>query len=404
MSLTDTMCKGAKSKAKPYKLADSNGLFLLVMPNGAKYWRLKYRFAKKEKSLAFGIYPDVSLATARDKAREAKKQLAEQLDPSQIKKEKQREILKASHNIFREVAYAWMETKKDNWTTKYFETVKRRMECDIFPYIGDRPISKIETVDLFQTIKKIEERGALHLIKKIRQYCGQVFTYAMILGFCQQNPALNLQRAFKTRKTKHHASIEASEIPNFLNNLIANDNRLYPRTVRAIRLSLLTFVRPSELRKAKWKDIDFEKKEWKLPAEVMKSRRDFVVPLSDQSVSILKKQKLETGHLPTDYVFPHIIRHKEPMSNGTVLQAIYRLGMKDKMTAHGFRALARTAIREELGFDADIIEIQLAHKPANSLGEAYDRAKFLKQRKDMMQKWADYLDKIYLESLNKGTA
>ena len=401
MSLTDKMCKGAKPKAKSYKLADSNGLYLLIMPNGAKYWRLKYRFAKKEKLLAFGIYPDVSLADARNRAREAKKNLAEHIDPSQAKKELQREALKNALNPFKEVALAWMETKKEDWTPKYYKTVERRMDSDIFPYIGDRPISKIETVDLYQVIKKIEARGALHLIKKMRQYCGQVFTYAMLLGLCQQNPALNLQRAFKTRKTKHHAAIEASDIPQFLNDLTANGNRLYPRTVRAVRLSLLTFVRPNELRKAKWADMDFEKMEWRLPAEVMKSRRDFIVPLSKQAVLLLKEQKLETGRFATEYVFPHQLRVKEPMSNGTVLHAIYRLNMKDKMTAHGFRALARTAIREELGFDADVIEIQLAHKPTNSLGEAYDRAKFLIQRKDMMQKWADYLDKIYLEYLNK---
>lgn len=395
------MCKGAKPKDKPYKLTDGAGLFLLIMPNGAKYWRLKYRFAKKEKLLAFGIYPDVSLAEARDKANDAKKQIRQYIDPSEAKKELKREAIKSALNPFSEVANAWMETKKGEWTPKYYKTVQRRMELDIFPFIGDRPISKIETVDLYQVIKKIEDRGALHLIKKMRQYCGQIFTYGMLLGLCQQNPALNLQRAFKTRKTKHHAAIEVSEIPTLLAKLASNDNRLYAQTIRAIRLSLLTFVRPSELRKARWQDIDFEKKEWKIPAEMMKSRRDFIVPLSDQAVVIFLKQKSEKGHYNTEYVFPHLLRPREPMSNGTVLQALYNMDMKNKMTAHGFRALARTAIREELEVEADIIEIQLAHKPLNSLGEAYDRSKFLKQRKEMMQKWADYVDKLYLESLKK---
>lgn len=404
MSLTDTICKGAKPKLKPYKLADSQGLYLHVMPNGSKYWRIKFRYLKKEKLFAAGKYPEVSLADAREKVREIKKQLNNNIDPSRTKKEQKQEALKQADNIFQNVAEAWMNTQKANWTPKYFETVKRRLENDIFPYIGDLPISKIALTDLHHAIKKIEERDALHLIKKVRQHCGQIFTYAMLLGMCSHNPALNLQRAYKTKKTKHHAAFEYSEIPKFLEKLSNNDNRLYPRTIRAIRLSLLLFVRPGELRKAKWSEIDLEKKEWKLPAIAMKSRRDFIVPLSDQAVDIFKKQKIETGHIKTDYVFPHLLRPKEPMTDGTVRMALHRLGFKDTMTAHGFRALARTTIREQLGIDADIIEIQLAHKPSNSLGEAYDRAKFLTQRKDMMQKWADYIDRITFEAKNKVVA
>ncbi|WP_412476618.1 tyrosine-type recombinase/integrase [Flavobacterium sp. TBRC 19031] len=404
MSLTDTICKNAKPKEKAYKVYDSAGLYLHIMPTGSKLWRFRYKLYGKEKLISLGAYPTVKLADARKKLQEAKKQLENNIDPSRARKEEQRDAIKQISNSFKNVALEWIETQRENWKPKYFTTVQRRLDNDIIPYLGDFPISQIKTTDLYDAIKKIEERGALHLIKKVRQHCGQIFTYAMLLGKCQSNPALHLQRAFKTRKTKHHPAIEPHEIPNFLQKLDQNDNRFYPRTIRAIRLSLLTFVRPSELRKAKWVDIDFKRKEWKLPADVMKSRRDFIVPLSNQAIKILNKQKLETGHINTEYVFPNQIRPKEPMSSGTVLQALYRLGMKDKMTAHGFRALARTTIREELGTDADIIEIQLAHKPINPLGEAYDRTKFIKQRHVMMQEWADYIDRITLEAKNKVVA
>lgn len=394
MSLTDSICKSAKPQSSQYKLTDSHGLYLLIMPNGSKYWRLKYRFLKKEKLLALGIYPEVSLAAAREKAREARIQVKTFIDPSQSKKLSKIDALRESLNLFEKVAVSWLETQKENWTPKYYTTVKRRLDNDILPYLGSVPISQIDSRILFGVVKKIEERDALHLLKKIRQHCGQIFNYAMVLGLCNHNPALHLQRVFKTKKAKHHPAIEPHEIPAFMKKIISNDNRFYPQTVRAIRLSLLTFVRPTELTKAKRSEIDLEKMEWRLPAEIMKSRKSFVVPLSTQAGLILKKQIEATRHLNTEYVFPHQVRPIKPMSNGTVLQALYRLGMKGQMTAHGFRALARTAIREELGFDADIIEIQLAHKPINPLGEAYDRAKFLKQRRVMMQDWADYIDRL----------
>lgn len=393
MGLTDSQCKNTKPKEKPYRLSDTGGLYLQVMPNGSKYWRLKYRYLKKEKLLALGTYPLVSLMEARQERDHAKKLLAKSQDPSYEKKRDHRNALHSSSNTFKAVALEWRETKKDQWSTGHYRNVLQRLESDLFPIIGNEPIYKIEAPDLLIALRKIEKRDALEMVARCRQICSMVFRYGVLTGKCKYNPAIDLQGALRTRRKKHFAAINSHEIPELLKAIELNDARLFARTRRAIQLSMLTFVRPGELRMARWSEINICKKEWLIPAERMKARRPHFVPLSIQAISILEKQKDETGHIKTDYVFPGRSDPQEPMSDGTVRIALQRLGFKDRMTAHGFRALARTAIREELDYDPDVIEAQLAHKPPGALGATYDRSQFLKKRHQMMQNWADYLEK-----------
>lgn len=392
MSLTDKACKNVQPKDKPFKLADSGGLYLHVMPNGSKYWRLKYRMNKKEKVLALGTYPFTSLLEARDGRDIAKKQIAKDIDPVATRKTDRDLAVREAESTFKVVALKWHENQKERWSEDHYEHVLRRLKTDLFPHIGTTPIAKIDVPKILEVLKKIESRGALELAGRARQLCGQVFRFAIQSGYCIHNPAANLKGALKTRRVMHFASIEPKDIPHLLSALDKNHARLYNRTRRAIMLSLLTFVRPGELRQAEWSEFDLEKGEWRIPSEKMKSRRDHIVPLSKQAIEILNEQKKETELLRTNRVFPSQTNHKKPMSDGTVRIALHKLGFKGQMTAHGFRALARTAIREELDVAPDIIEAQLAHKPAGSLGAAYDRSKFLKERRKMMQDWADYID------------
>lgn len=397
MKLTDTACKNAKPKERPYKKGDGGGLYLLVNPDGSKYWRMKYRFLGKEKLLAFGTYPLISLADAREERDKAKKLLAGNINPATAKKDEKRKIVRNAQNTFKAVALEWHENQKGRWSDNHANNVLHRLERDIFPFVGAEPITAIEAPDLLDALRKIEKRGALDIAGRTRQICGQIFRYGIQTGRCKRDPSADLRGALKTRKTEHFAALEIKEIPAFLQALERNDARLYNRTRRAIKLSLLTFCRPGEIRQACWEEIDFEAKEWVIPAERMKMKRAHIVPLCCQVLEILKEQKGETGMLNTQWVFPSQVRPKEPMSDGTVNVAIKKLGYKGRMTAHGFRALARTTIREKLGYDPDVIECQLAHKAAGPLGEAYNRAQFLDKRKKMMQEWANYLDAIASE-------
>ncbi|MCC6597493.1 MAG: integrase arm-type DNA-binding domain-containing protein [Alphaproteobacteria bacterium] len=394
MKLTNTACDAAKPKEKPYKMADGQGMYLEIRPNGSKYWRMAYRIHSKQKLLALGVYPEISLKEAREKRREARKLIDQGIDPSRDKQAKKRKAYINASNTFKSVALEWHENQKGRWSDNHANNVLHRMERDIFPYIGAEPIADLDAPDLLDVLRRVEKRGALDIAGRTRQICGQVFRYGIQTGRCKRDPSADLKGALKTRKTEHFAAIDTKEIPELLAALEKNDARLYARTRRAIKLSMLTFTRPGELRKAKWEEIDFEAKEWVIPAERMKMRRAHIVPLSRQAIAILKEQKEETGHIKTDLVFPSQIKPREPMSDGTVRIALQKLGFKGRMTAHGFRALARTAIREKLDYEPDVIECQLAHKAAGPLGEAYNRAQFLQQRTVMMQEWSDYLDTV----------
>lgn len=394
MTLTNTQCQNAKPKEKPYKLADGGGLYLLVHPNGSKYWRWKYRLHGREKLMALGVYPFMALAEAREGRDMAKKLLATDTDPMMHKKETRRKAKVCAENTFQAVALEWHENQKDCWSEGYAQKIMRCLEMNIFPYIGMRPISQITPPELLECLRKVEKRGALDIAGKTKQICGMVFRYGIQTGKCERDVAVDLKGALKSRKTTHHRTIDAKDIAKFIRALERNEARIFERTRRAVWFSLLTFQRPGEIRKAQWPEIDFEAKEWHIAAHKMKMRRDHIVPLSRQALAILKEQKEETGQLSTDFVFPSQIRPKKPMSDGTVNKAIERLGFGETMVAHGFRALARTTIREKLGYESEIIEKQLAHKTKNPLGEAYDRTQFLDKRKKMMQEWADYLDAV----------
>jgi integrase len=394
MPLTNIACQNAKPKEKPYKAADSGGLYLLINPNGSKLWRVKYRFMGKEKLLSIGAYPLITLIEAREARDRAKRLLAQTppIDPMVHKEELKRAAQLENQNSFEHVAREWHESQIEHWSKGYAEKIMRVLEKDIFPFLGHRPIAQITPPELLECLKKIVARKAYDIAGRARQTCGMVFRYGIQTGKCDRDCAADLKGAWKPRKTKHYAAIDAKDIPEFLTALERNEARLFERTRRALWLSVLTFQRPGEIRQAQWSEINLEAKEWHIKAHKMKMRRDHIVPLSKQALAILAEQKAETGHLKTDWVFPSQIKPKEPMSDGTVNRAIKLMGFGDVMKAHGVRALARTTIREKLGYDAEIIEKQLAHKTSNPLGEAYDRTQFLPQRKKMMQAWADYLD------------
>lgn len=390
--LSDASCRSAKPKAKPYKLSDGEGLYLLVKPNGSRLWQKKYSYAGKSKTLSFGAYPTVSLQEAREKRLKAKQQLANGRDPGEVAKEAKREVVRNATNTFHAIALEWYDTNKSRWSEQYAATMLQRLERYLVPHIGKKPLSNISASDVLDTLRRIESHGHYDAAKRARQICAQVFDYGIQLGRCTANPAAPLKSAIKSKKIKHFPSLPVDEMPIFLSALERNEARLFPQTRNALALLMHTFVRPGEMRFARWEHIDLENATWTIPAEYMKMRRDHVVPLSTQALALLKTQKEQTDLLNSPWVFPGQNSPKRPISECTLVNAIKRMGFVGKHTAHGFRALARTAIREKLDYPPDIIEKQLAHEPSGSLGAAYDRTQFLSQRRKMMQEWSDYIE------------
>ncbi len=396
MALSDIKCRTAKPKQKPYKLADSAGLYLEVTPHGSKLWRLKYRYAGKEKRLALGAYPEISLAEAREGRDKARKLLAAGQDPSFVKQEERRLREISMANTFEALAREWHERNQAKWSENHAKTVMRRFEMDLFPVIGNIPLKDITTPRLASAINSITKRGAHEMARRSLQYCQAVFSYAKVLGKVDTNPAdIKSSDVLISQKTKHHAALSAQELPDFLSKLHRNDGRQFRQTQLAIQLLMLTFVRPGELAEAKWKDLDFKKNLWTIPGEQMKMGKDHIVPLSKQSLQILEELKNHSGN--RDYVFPSQRNPRNPMSNNTIRVALINMGYKEMQTAHGFRAVARTILREELNYDSEFIEKQLSHKTRAPHGEAYDRTTFLPQRTEMMQSWADHLDKLAMQ-------
>lgn len=389
MPLTNISCKAAIPSEKPRKMADTNGLYLEIMPNGSKYWRLKYRFAGKEKRLAIGVYPEVSLSEAREKREKARKLLAENIDPSEAKKENKRQNILKNENTFEAIAREWHENQKPSWTPKHAHNVMKRLGADIFPSLSMRPIAEITAPELLSTIRLIEKRGAIDIAHRALQTCGQIFRYAIVTGKAERDVSADLRGALKTRKKVHHASIQASELPEFLENLDKYDGHL--QTKLALKLLLLTFVRTTELRAAQWSEINIEASEWRIPAERMKMRQLHIVPLSKQSITVLEELKKINGHSP--FVFPNRANPQKCMSENTVLYALYRMGYHSRATGHGFRSTAST-ILNETGFRPDVIERQLAHSERNKVRASYNHAEYLAERRKMMQHWGDYLEGI----------
>ncbi|MCB9985025.1 MAG: integrase arm-type DNA-binding domain-containing protein [Micavibrio sp.] len=392
MKLTNTACINAKPKEKPYKLADGGGMYLEITPSGGKLWRLKYRFGGKEKLLSLGKYPQTTLAEARVKREELKKLLANGTDPSDQRKQQKQEQALSSANNFEAVAREWHENQKATWSDSHTKTVLQRLEADIFPALGYRPINSINAPDLLAVVRKIEERGAHDVAKRAVQVCGQIFRYGIVTGRNDRNPAADLRGALKAAPKGHYASIEPDDIPDFLEALNKNEARLYRETTLAIKLLMLTFVRTSELIEAKWSEFDMEKALWSIPAERMKMKRPHIVPLAKQAIKIL--EELKTLGESSEWILPSQFGSRKHMSNNTILKALERLGYKGRMTGHGFRALAMTTIKERLGYLHEIVDRQLAHAPRTTNDKAYDRAKFIEDRTKMMQEWADYLDAL----------
>ena len=387
MPITDIITRNAKPKDKPYKISDEKGLYLYVKPNGGRYWRYKYYFGGKEKVLALGVYPEISLKEAREKRDEARKIHRDGIDPSQDKKEKKLQYMLKHENNFLAVALEWHEVWKSTRTPKHASAVLRRLEKDVFPELGARPVNEISAPELLAMLRKIETRGALDITHRAMQTCGQIFRYAIITGRAKYNPTIDLRGALKSPGKSNHAYLEAAELPEFLSKLRAYDGHIQTRL--AMDLLLLTFVRTTELRAAKWEEINLEKAEWRIPAERMKMREQHIVPLSRQAIEIIEEVRKLTGHCI--YVFPSQNNLDKFMSENTMLYALYRLGYHSRATIHGFRATASTILNEH-GFRSDVIERQLAHGERNQVRAAYNHAQHLPERRQMMQWWADYLE------------
>jgi integrase len=400
MPLTDAACKNAKTKDKPYKLADGGGLHLLVKPNGGRYWRMKYRHAGKEKLLSFGVYPDVSLLEARGKREAARKLLDADTDPAADRAEKKRLSEDLAAQTFERLAREWHGNKLSTWHETTARDTLRRLENDIFPQIGDMPISSITHRHMIAALRKIESRGSVEVAHRVKATCARVFSYANQQGIENRNPAADLKDVLKPVQSGHFAAITADELPTFLAAMNRNNARLFMPTRIALQLMMLLFVRTSELITTPWSEIDLESGEWVIPWQRMKRGKLTVNPdktnhhvcLSSQALALLRElHKLTGGSV---YLFPNQRDHEKPMSNGAILMALRRLGYQNKMTGHGFRALAMSTIKEKLGYRHEVVDRQLAHAQKDKVASAYDRAQFLAERKKMMQEWADYLDAI----------
>lgn len=390
MPLTDATIRTAKPQDKPYKLADGEGMYLEVAPAGGKWWRFKYRIDGKEKRLSLGTYPDTGLKEAREKRADARKQLAAGIDPGAHRKATKAARVAEHTNIFGTVAREWYAKKAPTWEPITARKELSRMEKDLLPWLGDKPLSAITAPELLAVLRRIEERGAKDTAHRVKQLAGQIFRYAIATGRTSYNPVPDLQDALLPVRQTHHAAMTDPKIIGGL--LRAMDSYTGTHVTRcALKLAPLVFVRPGELRNAEWSEIDLDKAEWNIPAEKMKMREPHLVPLSSQALAVLREIQPLTGS--GRYVFPHPRTGQKPMSDNAILAALRRMGFsKDEMTGHGFRAMARTILDEVLQVRPDFIEHQLAHAVRDPNGRAYNRTAHLAERRKMMQLWADYLD------------
>lgn len=390
MPLTDTTIRNAKSGDKQYKLSDEKSLYLLVKGAG-KYFRLDYRFGGKRKTLALGVYPDVTLKEARGKRDEARKLIANGVDPVHHRKVTKVRRTEQAANNFEVVAREWITNNNHIWTEGHSKTIIRRLELNIFPWLGTRPVTSITAPELLDALRRIESRGALETAHRVKQICGQVFRYAIATGRAERDPSADLRGALVPVK---HGRMSTITDPKKIGELLrAIDGYEGTHVAKcALRLAPMVFVRPGELRHAEWEEIDFDNAEWRIPAEKMKMKISHIVPLSKQAVEVFGEIQPITGR--GRYVFPSIRTNSRPMSENTVLAALRRMGYtKEEMSGHGFRAMASTVLHEQ-GWPSDIIERQLAHAERNSIKAAYNHAQHLPERRKMMQAWANYLDSV----------
>ena len=389
--LTVTAVNNAKPKDKPYKLSDEKGLYLFVQTSGSKLWRFDYRFLAKRKTLALGAYPDVTLADARERRDAARKQLANDVDPSESKKATKASSLGAAANSLEAVTREWAASYFKNKSSSHQERTMRRLELYIFPWLGNKPISEINAPQILDAVKRIEKLNKLETAHRTLQATSQVFRYAVQTGRALRDPCVDLRGALPATVVKHMAAFtEPKEIAELLRAIDGFTGSFTVQT--ALRLSPLVFTRPSELRTAKWADIDLEANEWRY--RVSKTNTMHLVPLSKQAAKLFADMHPLSGH--DEFVFQGGHDPKKPMSAAAINAALKRMGYdtQQDITAHGFRAMARTILHERLNIDPYIIEHQLAHKVPDALGAAYNRTKFIEQRTAMMQSWADYLDEL----------
>ncbi len=388
MPLTDTKIRTVKPGEKTCRLYDERGLYLEVSPNGGKWWRLKYRFNGKEKRLSLGVYPDVSLKDARERRDDARKLVANGIDPSENRKAQK--VANGGGNCFEVVGREWFSKHSSHWSKPHADRIIRRLEHDIFPWIGGKPIGSITVPELLSVIRRIENRGALETAHRALGNCSQVFRYAVATGRAERDPTGDLRGALPPARGKNFAAVtDPKQVADMLRVMDGYEGSFIVRC--ALQLAPLVFVRPGELRKAEWKDIDLEAAEWRFM--VTKTDTLHIVPLSRQAVEILQELKPLTGR--GKYVFPGARSNGRPMSDNAILAAMRRMGIdKEEMSGHGFRAMARTILDEVLGVRPDFIEHQLAHAVRDPNGRAYNRTAHLTERKQMMQDWADYLGKL----------
>ena len=390
--LTDTQPRNAKGKDKPYKLADGSGLYLLVNPDGVRYWRMDYRFGDARRTLAFGKYPEISLSEARTKRTEAKRLIDQGIDPGEMRKAQKASMTERAANSFEAVAREWLLKHQEGWAASHTSKIVGRLEKDIFPWLGARPIAEITAPELLAAVRRIESRGALETAHRALANCGQVFRYAVATGGAERDPSGDLRGALPSARArrKHFAAVTESKQVGAL--LRALDGYRGSHTVRcALRLAPMVFVRPGELRFARWAEIDLEAAEWRYV--VSKTKTPHIVPLATQAVALLHELRPLTGS--GEYVFPSPRTSTRPMSDNAVLSALRRMGItKEEMSGHGFRAMARTILDEVLKVPPHIIEHQLAHAVRDPLGRAYNRTTHLEDRRAMMQAWADHLDRL----------
>jgi len=386
MKLTITQIKAFKPKAKQYKVSDGQGLNLVIHPNGSKYWRLFYRFEGKQKTLALGVFPVVSLADARQKTLEAKTKVAKGIDPSTTKKLKKQK--RDGKHSFKAIAKMWRTECMENqeWSPQHEAKVWRTLEMNIFPYVGDKDIKDIAAPEFKEVLKKMEQRGATELLKKVKQRCSAVFNYAISEGMTDNNPTLALK--FRKHIAENHNHITYKDLPELIQSI--ETGNLTPTVKAGLKIALLTFQRTQEIRFAEWQHIDLDTGLWHIPAATMKMKREHIVPLSTQAIDVLKDLQVITGRYK--YVFASNVEPDiKPMNSNALINALYALGWKNRMTTHGFRHLASTTLHE-YGFDPRHVEKQLSHENKNVIAGTYNKAEYLAERIKMMQVWADLID------------
>ena len=390
--LTELECKNFEAKEKNYKKFDGGGMFLLIKPDGSKYWRLKYNYAGKEKLLALGVYPEVSLKDARKKRDEYKRQLKEGFDPVQKKRQEKTELKENVANTFENIALEWHKHKWKDSIKKDAKLELSRLKRHIFPYLGSIPIKKITAQQLISTIRNMEDNGILSESQKTRSIVGQVFKYAIATKRAKHNLIQDTAGAYKQPNVKHHPNFSEKELKEFLKTFA--DFKGNPITKLALKFLILTFVRSNELRGARWEEFDFEKNEWRIPAERMKMKEQHIVPLSKQSLALLEEIKKRSfkGN-ESGLLFPSAIRSEKPISDNTLSKALRNQGYQGRATPHGMRATASTILNEN-GFKPDVIERQLAHCERNKVRASYNHAQYLQERREMMNWWGDFVEKL----------